>query len=459
MKNFTLLMVMVSGLCVSQTIGIQSFATGFSNALAIEHAGDSRLFVVQQGAASTPGRIRIVNPNGTVNPTDFLSLSNSVISAGGERGLLGLAFHPDYANNGYFYVNYTRASDGATTIARYSVSSNPDVADASSGTVLLTVSQPFSNHNGGSLRFGPDGYLYIGMGDGGSGNDPQNNSQNINSNLGKMLRIDVDGASPYAVPSDNPYVGIAGNDEIWATGLRNPWKFSFDRETGDLWIADVGQNAVEEINKVTGNGGPGLNYGWRCYEGNTGTGLGDCTLPGPYTFPVATYSHSLGCSITGGFVYRGSTYPNFIGKYFFTDYCTDFIGTVDSSNNVVYSPGMPGSNSFRSFGEDVNGELYITNGSTVYRIIDTSLAVNGHNQSAISLSPNPADGLFYVSTQPENYPLTISLFDIGGKKVRDEIVYSDQSAISTTNLSNGMYVVKIQDRSGATQNSKLAVAR
>lgn len=459
MKNFTLLMLLVSGLCVSQTIGIQSFATGFSNALAIENAGDSRLFVVQQGASSTPGRIRIVNSDGTVNPTDFLSLSNAIISAGGERGLLGLAFHPDYAENGYFYVNYTRASDGATVIARYTVSSDPNIADASSGTVLLTVAQSFSNHNGGSLRFGPDGYLYIGMGDGGSGNDPQNAAQNINSNLGKMLRIDVDGGSPYVNPSDNPYVGVAGNDEIFATGLRNPWKFSFDRQTGDLWIADVGQNAVEEVNKVIGNGGPGLNYGWRCYEGNTSTGLGACTLPGPYTFPVATYSHSLGCSITGGFVYRGTTYPNFVGKYFFTDYCSDFIGTIDSANNVVYSPGMPGSNNFRSFGEDVNGELYITNGSVVFRVIDTSLSTADYNQNKVLLSPNPANGTFYVSMNAENYPAQVSLFDISGKLISDRTIDSSEAALSTANLSSGMYVVRIRDNSGAVRNAKLAIVR
>jgi len=257
----------------AQTVGLQSFASGFSSPVEIAHPpNDARLFVVQQS-----GLIRILNPNGTINTTPFLTLTTSTILSGGERGLLGLAFHPNYATNGYFYVNYTRAGDGATVIARYSVSSDPNIADASSGTVLLTVAHPFSNHNGGSIKFGSDGYLYIGMGDGGSGGDPGNRAQNINENLGKMLRLDVDSASPYGIPATNPYVGIEGNDEIWAIGLRNPWKFSFNRLNGDLWIADVGQNAIEEINKVAAPlPNTGLNFGWRCYEGNVAYNTTDC---------------------------------------------------------------------------------------------------------------------------------------------------------------------------------------
>jgi glucose/arabinose dehydrogenase len=458
MKKITLLLCLFSAIGFAQTIAIQSFASGFSGAVAIENAGDDRLFVVQQGASSTPGRIRILNPNGTINTTDFLTLPTSVIAAGGERGLLGLAFHPNYAENGYFYVNYTRNGDGATTIARYSVSSDPNVADASSGTVLLTVAQPFSNHNGGSLRFGPDGYLYIGMGDGGSGNDPQNNAQNINSNLGKMLRIDVDSAAPYAIPSDNPYLGVAGNDEIWATGLRNPWKFSFDRETGDLWIADVGQNQIEEINKVTGNGGPGLNYGWRCYEGNNSTNLGACTIPGPYTFPVATYTHSLGCSITGGYVYRGSTYPNFYGKYFFTDYCTDVIGMVDTNYTVTYSANMPGSNNFTSFGEDSNGEMYITNGSTVFRLIDSSLDVNQSKTNPLSIFPNPASHQFAIHLIDASFPAQVTVYDVAGKQVLKQTLTSNTDNVKTSDLNTGLYLVNVQSAQGEAYQTKLSIS-
>ncbi len=458
MKNFTLLLLLVSAMGFSQTIGIQSFATGFTGAVGIEHAGDERLFVVQQGSPSVASRIRIVNPDGTIKPTDFLTLTGATVAAGGERGLLGLAFHPNYAQNGYFYINYTRASDGATVIARYSVSSDPDVADASSGTVLMVISQPYSNHNGGSLRFGPDGYLYIGMGDGGSGNDPQNLAQNINSNLGKMLRIDVNSGSPYGIPADNPYVGVAGNDEIWAVGLRNPWKWSFDRETGDLWIADVGQNQIEEINKVTGNGGPGVNYGWRCYEGNNSTGLGACTVPGPYTFPVAFYTHSLGCSITGGYVYRGSTYPNFVGKYFFTDYCTDIIGMVDQSFNVTYSANMPGNNFFVSFGEDVNGELYVSSGSVIYRVIDSSLSMDSREGATVSVYPNPASTEFSIQADAAQFPLQVSIYDLAGKKVHGQKIDQNQQ-IPTHQLSRGMYVLDVVSNDGQSHRTKLAIGK
>jgi glucose/arabinose dehydrogenase len=249
----------------SQTISLQSFATGFSSPVAIVNAGDSRLFVVQRG-----GAIRILNANGTINGTNFLTIPSTTVLSGGERGLLGLAFHPNYATNGYFYVNYTRVGDGATVVARYSVSAtDPNVANPASAQILLTVTQPYSNHNGGSLAFGPDGYLYIGMGDGGSGGDPQNYAQNINSLLGKMLRIDVDNGTPYSIPTGNPFAGATpGADEIWAVGMRNPWKFSFDKNTGDLWIADVGQSSIEEINKALSTDA-GLNYGWKCYEGNS----------------------------------------------------------------------------------------------------------------------------------------------------------------------------------------------
>ncbi|MDP5027802.1 MAG: PQQ-dependent sugar dehydrogenase, partial [Flavobacterium sp.] len=310
-------LLIVSFFGQAQTIALQSFATGLTSPVEITHAGDSRLFVVEQS-----GKIKIINANGTVNTTPFLNLT-SLISTGGERGLLGLAFHPNYATNGYFFVNYTNTS-GNTVIARYSVSSgNSNIANTT-GTILMTITQPYSNHNGGSIKFGPDGYLYIGMGDGGSGGDPGNRAQNINENLGKMLRIDVNStiAPYYTNPATNPYVGVAGNDEIWAIGLRNPWKFSFNRLNGDLWIADVGQGSVEEIDKVVNPLTAGLNFGWRCYEGNSTYNSTGCAPASTMTFPFTQYARSGGaCSVTGGYFYTGSMYPNFQNKYFFTDYC------------------------------------------------------------------------------------------------------------------------------------------
>ena len=286
MKKLVLIISFFTFSANAQTVALQSFATGFTSPVEITHpVGDSRFFVVQQG-----GIIKVVSSTGTVNATPFLTLTTATILTGSERGLLGLAFHPNYATNGYFYVNYTRAGDGATVIARYSVSANPDIANTT-GTVLLTIAQPYSNHNGGSLKFGPDGYLYIGMGDGGSGGDPDNRAQNINDNLGKILRIDVDSASPYGIPPTNPYVGIAGNDEIWAIGVRNPWKFSFNRLNGDMWVADVGQSGAEEIDKIVSPLPTGLNFGWRCYEGNVtyDSSSGVCPAYASTVPPVTQY--------------------------------------------------------------------------------------------------------------------------------------------------------------------------
>ena len=277
--------------------------TGVANPVAITHAGDGsgRLFITLQGG-------QIIIYDGTqVLPTPFLDIT-SLVSAGGERGLLGTAFHPSYANNGMLFVNYTDIN-GDTVIARYTVSVNPNLADPNSAFILLTITQPFGNHNGGQLQFGPDGYLYIGMGDGGSGGDPLNNGQDIHTLLGAMLRLDVDHGMPYAIPPGNPYVFSDGLDEIWAIGLRNPWRFSFDRETGDLYIGDVGQNLWEEIDYHAAGTPGGVNFGWRCREGTHDYSFfGDC-LTAELTDPIAEYSRAEGRSVTGGFVYRGLAYP------------------------------------------------------------------------------------------------------------------------------------------------------
>lgn len=452
MKKIYLFLSLIGLSATAQTVSIQNFVSGLSSPVALAHAGDERLFVVEQG-----GRIKIIQPTGTVNATPFLQLPSSLLTTGGEQGLLGLAFHPDYASNGYFYLNYTNSS-GDTVIARYSVSSgNPDLADSTSGSVLLTIDQPYSNHNGGTLQFGPDGYLYIGMGDGGSGGDPQNRAQNINSLLGKMLRIDVDGASPYAIPPDNPYVGVAGADEIWAVGLRNPWKFSFDSETGDLWIADVGQGEVEEINKV-GYTEAGLNYGWKCYEGNSV--YSSCTTPGvTYEMPFAQYTHSGtgGCSITGGYVYRGSAYPNFVGKYFFADYCLNRIGYVNDSGAITYSSFFSGNNNFTSFGEDVNGELYAVGSGKVVKIVDSSMGVGDFGKGTVSLYPNPAKGSVMVKTEGMSFPARLEIHDVAGKRLSVAALSLAETRLDVSGLATGIYFVNVTDALGSKLTQRLAV--
>jgi len=361
------------------SITLVPFATGLSNPVAIENAGDERLFVCEQNT----GLIKIINENGVVTGT-FLNVLNQ-ISTGGERGLLGLAFHPNYAENGYFYLNYTRTG-GDTEIARYTVTANPNVADPNSKLTIIRVAQPYSNHNGGDLNFGPDGYLYIGTGDGGSGGDPQNYAQTTTSLLGKMLRIDVDGddfpADPlknYAIPPTNPFVDNPSvANEIWSLGIRNPWRFSFDSDTGDLWMGDVGQNAHEEVNFAPASSLGGENYGWRCYEGDFPYNLNGCGPAGNYTFPAWNFGQSAyggWCSVIGGNVYRGSQFPLLQGHYITTDYCG---GTIHSlKQNVLgdwveilinnqFSAGFTG---FYAFGEDVNKELYLARSNgTIYRI-------------------------------------------------------------------------------------------
>jgi glucose/arabinose dehydrogenase len=345
------------------------FSTGFSNPVCIANAGDSRLFVVEQS-----GKIQIVKSDGKINTQPFLDIHDK-ITFGGERGLLGIAFHPDYNSNGYFYVNYTTL-DGNTNISRFKVNpSNPEIADPQSELKLLMVNQPFANHNGGDLCFGPDGYLYIGLGDGGSGGDPGNRAQNPMEYLGKMLRIDVNQGNPYAIPATNPFYNSTTTlKEIWALGLRNPWRFSFDRLTGDLWIADVGQNAIEEIDFQPAASTGGENYGWRCYEGNEIYNNSGCASSSSLTFPVYTYSHASGCSVTGGYVYRASDSSAYYGHYFFTDYCSDRIWTLHKSggNWIKEDFGTYSGNNFSTFGEDSKGRLYIAGLSTgtIYLVIE-----------------------------------------------------------------------------------------
>ncbi len=434
-KKVFILFLLFTTFSFAQNVDIVSYGTGFNKPVCISNAGDNRLFIVEQD-----GIIKILE-SGTTLSTPFLDIDSIVGSSGNEQGLLGLAFHPNYSTNGYFYVNYTNNS-GDTVISRYQVSSNPYVADVNSAQIILTIDQPYSNHNGGDLKFDSDGYLYIGTGDGGSGGDPDNYAQNTLSLLGKMLRIDVDNGSPYSIPSDNPFVSDSSVlDEIWATGLRNPWRFSFDRENGDLWIGDVGQNAFDEINHAP-NGTAGLNYGWRCYEANATYNTTGCLGSSNYYFPVAEYS--LGgtpyrCAVSGGFVYRGSNFPNFYGLYFFADYCSGEIATYNpSSNQVIYNSF---SGNFSSFGEDSNGELYVADlgSGTIYRIIDTTASLNDDIIYNININPNPVKDTLYIES--DNLTITkLEFFTSLGKKIKTTY---NKNNIDLSTFENGVYFLRI----------------
>ncbi len=349
-------------------IVLETLYTGASVPVGVFNCGDHRLFIVEQNQAD----IEIIDTTGQYIGK-FLDLS-SLVATGGERGLLGLAFHPNYVANGFFFVNYTNTS-GNTVIARYSVSSDANVADPSSASIVMTINQPYSNHNGGHIAFGPDGFLYIGMGDGGSGGDPEARSQNPQTLLGKMLRINVD-ALPYSIPDTNPYFGQSDTlPEIWALGVRNPWKFSFDRSTGDMWMGDVGQNLWEEINFEPGSSAGGYNWGWRCYEGNATYNTSGCGGMSNYDFPVKVHAHNEGfCSITGGVVYRGAAYPALDGMYFYSDFCDGDIFSLvpNGSGGFIGSNLVAAGNSVVAFGEDAAGEVYIAKTSNViYKVHDS----------------------------------------------------------------------------------------
>jgi len=365
----TLVLAVLASPAAGQGLALDTaeIASGLVQPVSIAHAPDGSgwLFIVQQ-----TGQVRVHDGSGLLS-TPFLDLSSKVICCG-ERGLLGLAFHPDYAANGELYVNYTRDSGGLeTVIARYTVSADPAVADPDSEEILLTYDQPANNHNGGQLAFGPDGYLYIASGDGGGGGDPGENGQALDTLLGKVLRLDVDAEDPgleYAVPPDNPFVGVAGaRGEIWAYGLRNPWRLSFDRATGDLWIGDVGQGTWEEIDLQPAASPGGENYGWDCREGahpyNDGNGDENATCPaGGFVDPVLEYQQVAGrCSVTAGYRYRGDAEPRLRGVYLYGDFCTgEVFGTVPRCDGAWESRLLLDAPfNLTAFGEDETGELYV----------------------------------------------------------------------------------------------------
>jgi glucose/arabinose dehydrogenase len=367
-----LILCLVAGLtgtaaAAPPAIAIQTFVTGLSSPVAMENPrdGTERLFVLEQG-----GKIRIIQ-GGSLLPVPFLNVT-SIIESGGEEGLLGLAFHPSYAQNGRFFIDYTRRVSGQlqTVIAEYHVSStDPNKADPASGIEILVQDQPFDNHNGGQLAFGPDGFLYIAFGDGGSGGDPFGNGQDLGTVLGKVLRIDIDSGSPYVIPPDNPFVNDPNaRGEIWAYGFRNPWKFSFDRGSRRLYVGDVGQDKFEEVDIVT----KGSNYGWNvmegfhCFEPPQG-----CDMTG-LTLPIAEYSHSEGEAIIGGFVYRGSAIPGLRGVYVFGDYISGKIWGLKRSGGGWHRVLLLSTGRFLSgFGQDTAGEIYVLdyNNGVVYRIV------------------------------------------------------------------------------------------
>jgi len=332
-------------------VSLQPLVRGLERPLWLTHDGGQRLFVVEQ-----PGRVRLIR-DGQLQPKPYLDITDRVLD-GGEQGLLCFVFHPDFANNGYCYVNYTRRRPARqTVVSRFHADPRADRVDAATERIILTIDQPYANHNGGQLLFGPDGMLYIGMGDGGAANDPQNRAQNLNELLGKILRIDVSVPSGYRVPGDNPFVGRAGaRPEIWALGLRNPWRMSFDRQTGVLWAADVGQDSWEEIDIIVKGG----NYGWRLFEGSHPFII-QGPVPDNLIMPIKQYSHRLGLSITGGYVYRGSRIPELVGWYVYGDYSSGRIwglkyedGKLLADEQLLHTRTQPA-----SFGEDGAGELYL----------------------------------------------------------------------------------------------------
>lgn len=351
----------------SPVIALTLEALGFTSPVHITNAGDrsGRIFVVERA-----GVIKIMK-DGVVSVTPFLDISARVGTAG-EGGLLSLAFPPGYAMKNYFYVYYTDLQ-GNTVVARYHLSNDPDIADPNSKEFILTAAQPFANHNGGQIAFGPDGYLYIGLGDGGGGGDPQGNGQNPGTVLGKMLRIDTEsGAASYAVPQDNPFINDpAYQTEIWALGLRNPWRFSFDSLTGDLYIGDVGQATYEEIDFQKASSHGGENYGWNVMEGMHCYNSNTCDQTG-LTLPIAEYDHSEGCSVTGGQVYRGTLYPSLYGYYLFGDYCSGRIWGLKGTGSLPEL--LLDTDLFiATFGRDEAGELYIADltGGGIYKIVES----------------------------------------------------------------------------------------
>ena len=422
-------------------ISLVPFASGLSFPVEMAHAGDSRLFIVEKA-----GRIMLLDAGGQLNPTPFLDIRSKVNSTAGERGMLGLAFPPDHDSSGWFYVSYNN-SQGASVLSRFSLLS-PDQANAASEEVLFTISQPFDNHNGGCLRFGPDGFLYFALGDGGSGGDPGNRSQTLSNPLGKILRIDVSQAPGFTVPASNPFAGSSTADRrIWSTGWRNPWKFSFDAQNGDMWIADVGQDEQEEINHEVA-GTAGLNYGWRCREGLAPFNQSGC--PGGYQEPIWAYQHgnNNGFSVTGGFVYRGAVASNFQGHYLFGDYATGRIWTLFTNDQSQLDSTQQGkllpNGQLTSFGEDAERELYVlSKAGTVYRVqVEGATSLEEPLTAPLGVS-YLADGQVMIRWNSPAPAASLRVFDMQGRLVTEEMLQGNSYRLPA-GLVPGLYAVTVE---------------
>ncbi len=458
--------------CISftkaQQFNLIQFSSGYSNMVGLENCGDSRLFVIEQ-----EGKIFICDSSGTKNQTPFLDITDRVHFKG-EQGLLGLAFDPTYSTNCFFYVNYVNKA-GNTQVSRFKISRNPNVANKNSEKFIISITQPYNNHKGGCTRFGPDGYLYIGMGDGGNEGDPDNNSQNTMLLLGKMLRIDVhSGNASYKIPPDNPFVDSPNyKPEIWDLGLRNPWRWSFDALNGQMFIGDVGEDSLEEVD-VEAKGAGGNNYGWRCYEATIPFDTVGCKPKKNYVFPKYEYSHvdSTGgdCCIIGGFVYRGTKYPALYGKYVFTDYCSGLF-------RLLYKQGTQGkvqtvydgSNSaYTCFGEDANNELYVCNeiSGVIYHITygtAQSIATAKQKEAVNNFTfvPNPAKNsitITYNSHKAEKVSINIS--GVLGQHIYtvSEMANKGSNTWSITlNIPKGNYYLSIVSTSSGAITQNLQV--
>jgi len=478
----------------SAQITLEEFGPSFSKPVSIKNAGDSRLFIVEQN-----GYIRILKADGTSPASPFLDITSKVETAGSfEKGFLGLAFHPNYSSNGYFYVHYTGAdtvgsipggidsigSDGQVDsyIVRYTVSGNPDIADASSELIIMTISHPYDAHYGGDLAFGPsDGFLYISKGDGGNSlGDPDNRAQDLREPNGKILRIDVDSApttntygNNYSIPGTNPYSGSPDGafdprQEIWSYGLRNPAKFSFD-SSGNMWIADTGQEDTEEINLNTGNLSS-LNYGWSCYEGssafNNFTGCNSISQ----TSAVHEYAHANGrCAIIGGYRYQGSAQPALVGKYFFADWCSNEIFILTESGGswtrTTYDASSASTSRFTGFGEDMNGELYVIGrggSQKVHKIKQSGALSTNTNESILkfNLKPNPTNnGKVTLNFLNGISIKEINTYNLHGQNIKSNFSQIDSNTINLEfkNLSSGIYIIEAISTTGEKSQNKLIV--
>jgi len=446
-----LLLLSLTRISFSQPFVLQNAFpnVSFNAPLFVTHSNDAtnRIFVVEK-----TGRIKVLpNDSNTAQSQVFLDISNKVIN-GSERGLLGLAFHPNYGFNGLFYVNYTRAGDGANMVSRFSVfSGNPNKADSLSELILTNVADPFSNHNGGILFFGLDGFLHIGMGDGGSGGDPGNRAQNPNELLGKVLRLNVDtvsGGNNYGIPPTNPFATGGGRPEIFTLGMRNPWRISQDPVTGLMYCADVGQNAWEEISLLE----VGRNYGWRCYEGNHPYNTSGCGPIGNYTFPIKEYPNAgSDCSVTGGYVYRGLRRPELVGRYIYADYCSAKIWKLKYENGVVTEDSLmlTAPSSVYSFGTDQQNELYVCGANNIIYRFNRSNLVGINNNSTINPNEfrleqnypnpfNPETSINYFI--PELSKVSLIVYDALGKEIN--------TLVNTSQLS-GNYEIKWNGKDGS----------